>query len=87
MKDGKYSSKKKWKTTSTSTKNTWLIYKFEYNDLQYCCAYMLVLTMGRDKVRPIIAKGSKKVIIEMIKPTICGVRKTKVGRQEKIEFQ
>ena len=69
------------KKTSTSTKNTWLIYKFEYNDCQYCCAYMLVLTMGRNKVRSIIAKGSKKVIIEMIKPTICGVRKAKVGKQ------
>ena len=69
------------KKTSTSTKNTWLIYKFEYNDRQYSCAYMLVLTMGRNKVRSIIAKGSKKVIIEMIKPTICGVRKAKVGKQ------
>jgi len=69
------------KKNSTSTKNTWLIYKFEYNDRQYSCAYMLVLTMGRNKVRSIIAKGSKKVIIEMIKPTICGVRKAKVGKQ------
>ena len=55
-------------TFSVDEKNTWLVYEFEHNDRQYCCADVLVLTMGRDKFRPRVSKTGNNVIIELVKP-------------------
>ena len=49
--------------------NRWLIYEFEHNNRRHCCVDLLTLMMGRNKFRPRVLSGGKKVSIGIVKPS------------------